>query len=631
MSQFRLADHPAATALARALLPPGRRLPGADAGTLVHLDELLAELAPAAPARAAALASALDHAALLATGRRFRALPADRQQALLQRWERDPLMRYPVALATAVLKAAHFDDPARWQVFGATRPHAGPPAPDRRLDQVKSGDGWRDGESLDCDVVVIGTGAGGAVVGKELAARGQAVLFLEEGDLHRRDSFGRGTLESYRRFYRDRGAVFAVGNHAIPVFMGRMVGGSTAINTATCFRTPDWVLDDWCERLGTDELSPARMAPHFQRVEAELGVAPAAAAHLGGSARVVARGCQELGWRSFPLRRNAPDCDGQGVCGFGCPTDAKRSTNLSYVPRALACGAMLVTGMRAERILVDRGRAVGVTARATRGGARLTVHARAVVLAGGAVPSPRLLLDQGLCRGSGRLGHGLSLHPATSAGALFEERIAQWSGIPQALGCDEFHREGILMLGASMPIDVGAVALQMAGRRFAELMDDYDRVASFGVMVEDDSRGRVRLGPGRRALLTYRLGERAVERLHRGVAHLAEIYFAAGARRVMPQMPRVPVIESRADLRRFRGERFSARDFLLTSFHPLGTVPMGRDPRTSVVGLDHQAHELPGLYVVDGSTVPGPPAVNPQITIMAMADRAAAGIAGGLS
>jgi choline dehydrogenase-like flavoprotein len=149
---------------------------------------------------------------------------------------------------------------------------------------------------------------------------------------------------------------------------------------------------------------------------------------------------------------------------------------------------MLVTGMRAERILVDRGRAVGVAARASRGGARLTVHARAVVLAGGAVPSPRLLLDQGLCRGSGRLGHGLSLHPATSAAALFEERIARGRE-SAALGCDEFHREGILLLGAAMLVDIGAVALQMAGRRFADLMDDYDRIASFGVMVETTRRG----------------------------------------------------------------------------------------------------------------------------------------------
>src|SRR5262249_5448902 len=161
------------------------------------------------------------------------------------------------------------------------------------------------------------------------------------------------------------------------------------------------------------------------RVEAVLGVAPADPRHLGGVARVIARGCDALGYQHQPLRRNAPECDGQGICCFGCPTDAKRSTNVSYVPLALKAGATLFTGLRAERVMVDGGRAVGVLAhgRAPDGSRRaLTVRARAVVVSCGSLLTPLLLEDSGIGTSSGQLGRNLSIHPAVAVMALFDEK-----------------------------------------------------------------------------------------------------------------------------------------------------------------------------------------------------------------
>jgi choline dehydrogenase-like flavoprotein len=618
-----------AVALAALVLPPTGPLEGGGPRTVEAAERLLREWGGGAVERVGQLVALLDAAALASTGKRLEALSPAEKEALGRRWEGSALLRWPYFAAALLLKTAHFDHPGVYAAFGATYKKGGPAEPARWLEQVVSGATIKDGEALEAHAVVIGTGAGGAVVGKELAEQGYAVVFLEEGELWRRDAFVGSSLDSHGKFYRGKGRVVAVGNTIMPVLMGRMVGGSTALNTGTCFRTPDWILSGWCEALGTDALSPAAMAPHFAAVERELGIAPARAEVAGGGARVVARGCEALGWHHFPVRRNAPDCDGQGVCDFGCPTDARRSTNVSYIPSALSRGAMLYTGTRAERLLVEGGRCVGVEARGTNG-ARLRVRAQVVVLAGGAIPSPSFLLQQGLCDRSGQLGRNLSLHPATAMLAMFDESLRVWNGIPQGWCCDEFHRDGILLLGANPPISLAGSMMTLSGQRLMDAMLDLDKVAGLGVMVEDEhTRGRVRVVGGR-PLVTYRMGAQEVERLHQGLVRAGELFHAAGARRLFPLTPRVPSIDDRAAFERFRGLSLRPWDFMLTSFHPIGTCRMGSDPRTSVVGFEHEAHDLPGLFIVDGSTVPGPPAVNPQLTIMGMAHRAAGILAGKL-
>src|SRR5262249_28313288 len=160
--------------------------------------------------------------------------------------------------------------------------------------------------------------------------------------------------------------------------------------------TPDRVLHKWQHELGLNELGPDRLAPYFERVEEVLGVEQAKAELMGGNGRVIARGCEALGFtRHGPLRRNAPACDGQGVCCFACPTDAKRSTNVSYSPLALRAGAEVFSGAKMTRIIVDGGRARGVVA-TTANGHTLTVRARRVVIACGSIMTPIVLAAQGL-------------------------------------------------------------------------------------------------------------------------------------------------------------------------------------------------------------------------------------------
>jgi len=614
-----------ALALARALIPGSAAIPGADAASVRRAEEVVATIAPGLARSWAIAQRTLDAAAIARTGRRLRTLSPEQADEVVRAWQRDPILRLPLGLVSVVYKLVHFDQPHVVAAMGGRSNMAGNLDRPRWLSQIHKTDEWRGGD-VECDVVVIGTGAGGAVVGRELAERGYAVAFVEEGEHYRRDAFDGSLVRAHERFYR--GAA-SVGNVVMPIFIGRLVGGSTAINGGTCFRTPPWVLDRWCEELGTDELSRERMEPHFARVESTLDVTPAVQPEIGPIANVVARGCDALGWRHFAIRRNARGCTGLGFCDLGCGTDARRSTNLSYIPPALEAGAQLFTGVRARRVLVDNGRATGIEGVSARG-RWLRVRGRAVVLAGGSIPTPLLLLQQGLANASGQVGRNLTLHPSTNVAGLFEERIDPASHIPQGYGCDQFLREGQLIAVAQPTTNVAAQIFQLAGRRLMDALDQLPHIASLGLCARDaTANGRVWRAVGGRPVITYSIGREDRDRLHSGMVRMFEILAAAGAKRLYASRPSMPIVEL-AELDRFRRTPPAPSDLVLASYHPLGTCKMGRDPNTSVVGLDHQAHDVRDLYIVDGSTVPGAPGVNPQLTIMAMATRAAHGIAGAL-
>jgi choline dehydrogenase-like flavoprotein len=177
--------------------------------------------------------------------------------------------------------------------------------------------------------------------------------------------------------------------------------------------------------------------------------------------------------------------------------------------------------------------------------------------------------------------------------------------------------------------NIAALLFPFTGRRLMAALDGMDRVASFALLVRDATRnGRVwGRDVGGVPAITYNVDRSDVDRMHQAMIHAGEMCLAAGAKKLYPVALRDPILEGRADFDAFRRSRPDAGDIVWMSYHPLGTCKMGRDPKTTVVGLDHETHDVPGLFVVDGSTVPGPPGVNPQITIMAMATRAAERIA----
>jgi choline dehydrogenase-like flavoprotein len=615
-----------ALAISEAAMPSGGLLPGGGAATIDRLEAFLPAMGDDFGRAFEGGLWTVEGSTIATRGRAFSALPIADRTAVLEAWTASG-SRYARWLLRAILtplKLAHFNDAAMFAHVGCRQDRDVPARnePQRWMQKVTDGRAVSEDLELECEVVVVGTGAGGAAAAYELARRGRAVLLLEAGDFHQRASFDGRAATAFPRHYIGRGTTFAIGNVAAGVWAGRGVGGSTTINSGTCYRAPDHTLQRWASRYGLGMLSGDALAPYYDRVEDMLGVAPVAREHLGGSARVVARGADLLGLAHHPLRRNAPGCDGQGVCCFGCPTGAKRSTDVSYVPEALKLGAELVTGAEVLHVDVIEGRARGVTARLASG-KTLRVRADAVIVAGGALLTPLLLRRSGVCTRSGWLGKNLSIHPASKVLALFSESIDPSIGVPQSLGIDTYAHEGLMLEGAAVPLDVAALGIPWVGRRFMDLMGGYPNLATFGFMIQDKSRGTVHAGPGGVPVIRYDMSAADVARMQRGFEILSEIFLLAGAERVLPMIAGCDEIRGVDDLERLRRMKLSAGDFEVTAYHPLGTCRMGVDPARSCVGPDGEAHDTEGLFVADGSAIPSSLGVNPQLTIMALALRTA--------
>lgn len=490
--------------------------------------------------------------------------------------------------------------------------------------------------SMDADVVVVGSGAGGAVAADVLSRAGLRVVVLEEGGRYRAlDESVDRPVDRMLRHYRDNGLTFALGSPTISLPMGRVVGGTTTVNSGTCFRTPDDVLVDWGRR-GVTGISPDDMAPLFDEVESVLGVQAVPDEVLGANGSIARRGAEALGWSGGPIRRNIRGCHGHGTCAFGCPIDAKQAMHVSYLPRAVDAGADVVAHARVRELLVEDGRVTGVLAElhdpdtGERRG-ELRVRARATVLAAGAVFTPVLLMGQKLARTSGQLGRNLVIHPGAGTSALFDEDLSAWRGTMQSWYVDEHLRDGVLLEATFPPPGLGYSAGSLPGwGRDGDLFGLYPRVASMGSICSDAGNGRVhRAGSG--ALIRYSLSRRDAQRVLDGIARSAELFFAAGATTVHPMLPGLDSISSPKEVEQIRSGRWNRSELHVSAYHPMGTARMGARPSDSVVDPWGRVWDVDGLWVLDASILPSSTHVNPQITIMAMAARGASRLADALS
>lgn len=611
-----------ALALGEAVIPDGRVFMGVSERSVGRLEDYLSH--GGLDKGFTAMLRTLDLAARARKGVSFAELDREEREEILNNWSESSVITRLLFLGlTSPFKATHFDDPEVYQAMGCVYEfHGKPEPPERWRQQVMPGSSIPEGEEIECDVVVVGTGAGGAVFGKELAEKGLAVVFIEEGEWRDRDAFTGRSLKMHRAHHRNGGVTGTIGNNFIAVPMGRLVGGSTAINTGTCFRTPDWVLERWVTEFRLADFSPDNLRPYFERVERELQVEPGDPKYLGGIARVIARGCEKLGWSHKVIRRNAPGCDGSGVCDFGCPTEARRSTNVSYIPPALKKGAVLYTGLKVTKIRIENGQAVGVEA-ITPDGKTKTFRSRATALACGTMLTPVILARQGICNSSGWMGRNLSVHPSAACGGLFDEDIRGYAAIPSGYTCDHWMRDGILMNGAGAPLDIGAMTFPFIGRKLMEVMEAYDRVAGFGYLISDRSNGKLVMLPGGRHVWHYNLGQYEMDKLKTGMLRTIEILRAAGASEIYPSLPGHGVIRTEKDVDRLRKADLKPWHYTLVGFHPLGTTRIGTRRDRSVLDPDQQSWDVPGLYIADGGAVPSAIGVNSQITVMTFATRAA--------
>lgn len=478
---------------------------------------------------------------------------------------------------------------------------------------------------LRCDAVVIGSGAGGATAAAELAEAGLDVIVIEEGAYRGAADFSASPSEMIRALYRDAGATAALGSPPILYQEGRTVGGSTVINGGMSWRTPERVLERWRREEGVEAIGMADMEPYFERVERRTNVSYQDPESVGRDSELLRLGAERKGWDVIPNLRAQVHCPGSNNCAFGCPTGAKQSALVSYLPRALHFGARVVCETRVERILRRGKRAVGVRARALTAGGRpgpfLEIRADLTVAAAGATQTPALLSRSGLRSPSRQLGRRLSLHPNAKVIAVFDEDVRGWEGVHQAYQVREFEDEGLLFAAINVPPGVVAMSAPYYGEELGELLRDYRRTLVAGVLVEDTSLGRVRTLPGGRPLATYQLGDADAARMIRGVRLLCELLFEAGARRILPPLAGAEPLRGPDDLAALDPDAVPKSAMEVLTVHLMGTARMGGDRAAAVCDSFGRVYDTEGLVVADASLFPTPIGVNPAETVQALATR----------
>ncbi|MEW6510631.1 MAG: GMC family oxidoreductase [Bacteroidota bacterium] len=466
---------------------------------------------------------------------------------------------------------------------------------------------------------------------KVLAEAGKRVLVIEEGSSVRPEDFVMTEESAFANLYQQR-AGQATEDQSILVLQGKAVGGSTIVNWTTSLRAPDFVLDSWARRFGVGGCSPQEMEPYFDRVERYLNVHPEPAHRHNSLNRVILDGAATLGYRARAVGRNVKDCNALGACGFGCPIGAKQSVDLTYIADAVEAGATVIANCHAEKIEAN-GSTKRVLARVVDPELHqrtfpVTVEAPVVVVAASAIHSPALLMRSRLANAHDQVGRHLTLHLTTAVLGVFDKPMYPWKGIPQSAMCDEFlnkNGDGGGFWIESVPATAALAGLSMSGfgAQHRALMRLYPRVAAAIVLVKEiDSEGEVTLNEYGRPAIDYEQGPKDLEYLKQAIGAAARIQFAAGAREVhtlhvKPTRFSSPVaIESV-----LAASEFGPNQISLYSAHPLGTCRMGARPEESVVDSHGQTHDVRGLFIIDGSITCTSLGVNPQVTLLALAEK----------
>jgi len=467
------------------------------------------------------------------------------------------------------------------------------------------------------DAVIVGSGAGGAMAARTLARAGLDTVVLEEGRRWTVEDF-RTThpMDRYAGLYRGAGATVAVGRPSIVLPVGRAVGGTTVVNSGTCYRPPMAVQRRWRDEFGIGLADPERLAGRLDDVEHTLRVAPVPLEIMGRNGRLLLDAAATLGWRAAPIPRNAPGCEGCCQCAIGCPRNAKFGVHLNALPQACAAGARIVSHARVERVLHRNGRACGVRARRPNGTA-LDVLADTVIVAAGATETPALLRRSGL-GAHPRLGRNLALHPATVLAGRFEEDVVAWHGVLQSAAVHELHEsQGVLIEATSTPPGMGSMVFPGYGAGLLDWLERAPQVATFGAMVADRGVGSVSSVRGE-TLVRYSIDRADLAKVMVAIEAMGRLLFAAGAVEVLTGLHDAPTVTSVPGLQDAL-RRSGPRSLHLAAFHPTGTAAAGADAQRCPVDETGQLRGVDGVWVADASILPSCPEVNPQVSIMAMA------------
>ena len=492
------------------------------------------------------------------------------------------------------------------------------------------------------DVCIVGSGPGGSMVASRLARAGAQVVVLEEGGHFSKDDFDMQEATAYPRLYQDRGNR-ATADLSIAVLQGRAVGGGTVVNWTTSYRTPDQVLEVWRQRSGS-VLTPELLKPHFDEVETRLGIAKVDLEDTNANNRSLYDGCKKLGWQVDTIKRNVRGCLRTGYCGMGCPVDAKQSAALTYLPDAVSAGTTIYANCRVKRIEWSGKRASAVIGAVLdpksqlETGRTVRVEPRVVVVSGGALNSPALLLRSGLDQGP--VGKKTWLHPTIAAAAFYKERIEAFYGAPQSVASHHFARRSE---GAGFFLEVAPLHPMLAGIAMpgfgpslrARLALAANAAVPISLMIdgfdEHENGGTVTLRPDGGPKLEYPFGDRHHECFRAGMKAMAQLSLANGALEVLTFHTTPLSLRKDSDLALIDSTPLGPNLFGVFTAHQMGGCRMGVDPRTSVVDPQLRHHRLENLFVADGSVFPTALGVNPMESIYGITSWAAENVRAALT
>lgn len=480
---------------------------------------------------------------------------------------------------------------------------------------------------LDCDVVVVGSGAGGGTAAAVLAEAGHSVVVLEKGLYYDDRDFDGGELSGMSQLYAPGPSATVEGQ--LSLLTAQCLGGGTVVNYSTCFRTPDGVRSEWAG-LGVPQFATEEFDRSLDAVWDRLRV-NGDHSQISSRDKIMEAGLEKLGWHVDALDRNVVGCDTGaecGRCGLGCRIGAKQSVTKTWLEDAERSGARLVTGVDVRTITRSGDRADGVEGR-TADGHPVRVRARAVVVAGGSIQTPALLRRSGL--GNPNIGKHLRLHPATAVWADFDERVAPWEGAMQS----RYSREHADLDGSGYGVVYETAAANPAlavafmswrgATTHRERMLRLANLSSVGVITRDQDSGEVRVGKDGEPVVSYRLSDRDERRLRAGVAGAARILEAAGARSLFSghQAGVTWTRDRDGDVQGFidRCDQagYGPGRCAMAALHLMGSARMGGDSATSATDPDGVTWDDPNVVVADASSFPTASGVNPMVSIEAIA------------
>ncbi len=524
-------------------------------------------------------------------------------------------------------------------------PYAAPEAKDWKVLDAST---LREDRTIECDVAIVGSGAGGGTAAEILARSGLRVLILEEGPLQTSSDFHMLEREAYPNLYQES-AGRRTKDEGIIILQGRSVGGSTTVNWTSSFRTPPETLAYWRATFGLESFTPAALAPWFAMMERRLGVHPWEH-EPNDNNDVLRRGAARIGVPTKIIPRNVRGCYNLGYCGMGCPTNAKQSMLITTIPAALAHGAQLVSRVRAERFVHAHGAIAELHCSAldaaglAPGPHSVRVRARAFVAAGGAINTPALLLRSALPDPHGRIGRRTFLHPTVISAATMPEEVVASSGAPQSIYSDHFLKTQAIDGAIGYKLEVPPLQPVLTASTFTGLgefaaaqMRNFNYLQAIIALMRDGFNeesvgGTVALQSDGTPILDYPISRFVWDGMRRALLSMAEIQFAAGARTVYPlhesAIPYPSWVEARAAIAELPMEILRTR---VASAHVMGGSAMSTDERTGVINQYGRSHALENLYVFDGSAFPTSLGANPQLSIYGMVARNASALAESLT